>query len=696
MTDAPHPALLASAAHDVKLWRMSQSKKTYTHYATFDADTTMLGGINAIAWGQQADGTTVVGTVSKNVAAIYDAKGNRLEAIPPSADVLRTDELNALQLVDRGTGVVTAGTNKVVRLWDRQAQAYTEALQGHTSAILCLAASHEQSALLIASGSAGGDVLVHTRSSRELTVLDVPTSTLPMPRISQLHFNYFIGSQLAAATSTGDVLVWDVAGKSSNPILSFKQLHSGAITGLAHTTLNKQLLVCAGIDRRISVLDVTGGKRITDFVLDQPLTCLAYRNDGMTLAVGTSSGRVGLFDIRHPTRELSVFTAHEPHAVRAISFQELPRASKSSTTTSSSSARNSMSSSTNTRPQSLNGQAPLAAAKAPTRRASDRDLSTSGKTSSTLAKTTRDSLGAVPISSVQAFTTPTALLRDRRDTLNAHMDIFSPLQGQAQGKAGAENTPSPSDPVQPALGVDVFSPLQPSDKLSSTSPPPPQSAKRVLFAPTTKASQSTELGPSSLPPEPVIRKSTSASSLKFSASLGSPSSSQRFASSAIDNRSTPPSKQQQQPPTAAPDSISPARPPPKPFASLSSTTASSSSSSSFSTTLTATSTANTTASDGAGSSRLPLASATPRSPVLSAQPSAFSTQLLENLIDDAMQSFRESVRNDIQNVHLELLRQFEIQKLDLREMFAEYLKVKEVMEENERLREENKRLRCNF
>ncbi|CAG8509584.1 6762_t:CDS:10 [Funneliformis mosseae] len=47
----------------------------------------------------------------------------------------------------------------------------------------------------------------------------------------------------------------------------------------------------------------------------------------------------------------------------------------------------------------------------------------------------------------------------------------------------------------------------------------------------------------------------------------------------------------------------------------------------------------------------------------------FQLQVIGSVVDECLQDFRISLRNDIQNMHLELLRQFHIQKMELETMF---------------------------
>ncbi|KXS20720.1 hypothetical protein M427DRAFT_51700 [Gonapodya prolifera JEL478] len=74
--------------------------------------------------------------------------------------------------------------------------------------------------------------------------------------------------------------------------------------------------------------------------------------------------------------------------------------------------------------------------------------------------------------------------------------------------------------------------------------------------------------------------------------------------------------------------------------------------------------------------------------------SDYQHQILENTVDQALQRFRAGLRNDIQNMHLELLRQFQLQRDELEAMLIQYSPAKSLMDELQALREENERLRC--
>ncbi|ORY44824.1 WD40 repeat-like protein [Rhizoclosmatium globosum] len=74
----------------------------------------------------------------------------------------------------------------------------------------------------------------------------------------------------------------------------------------------------------------------------------------------------------------------------------------------------------------------------------------------------------------------------------------------------------------------------------------------------------------------------------------------------------------------------------------------------------------------------------------------YAHKVLEAVLESCLQDFRKQVKEDIQNMHLELLRQFYIQKNEISQLFQENSPTEALLKEVVRLREENARLRCGF
>ncbi|KAJ3054430.1 hypothetical protein HK097_001835 [Rhizophlyctis rosea] len=71
-------------------------------------------------------------------------------------------------------------------------------------------------------------------------------------------------------------------------------------------------------------------------------------------------------------------------------------------------------------------------------------------------------------------------------------------------------------------------------------------------------------------------------------------------------------------------------------------------------------------------------------------------RILEGIVEECLQEFRMQVREDIRDMHLELLRQFQIQKNEIEDMFRQYSPTEAMVREVNALREENARLRRNY
>ncbi|KAF9149226.1 Protein nedd1 [Linnemannia schmuckeri] len=101
-------------------------------------------------------------------------------------------------------------------------------------------------------------------------------------------------------------------------------------------------------------------------------------------------------------------------------------------------------------------------------------------------------------------------------------------------------------------------------------------------------------------------------------------------------------------------------------------------------------------SSASSSSALAMTLDPPPETGTTSSPSSLQSKILESVIDGCLMEFRAGIRNDIQNMHLELLRQFQIQKMEIEGLLKEYTDTRELQEENQRLQEENQRLKMNY
>lgn len=71
-----------------------------------------------------------------------------------------------------------------------------------------------------------------------------------------------------------------------------------------------QLIASVGLDKKLYTYD-SGSRRPSSCIsYEAPFSSLAFRDDGLTLAAGTSSGRVVFYDVRGRPQPFTVLRAY--------------------------------------------------------------------------------------------------------------------------------------------------------------------------------------------------------------------------------------------------------------------------------------------------------------------------------------------------------------------------------------------------
>jgi WD40 repeat protein len=133
----------------------------------------------------------------------------------------------------------------------------------------------------------------------------------------------------------GSVRVWDL--HTGHLTAEFVRHHEEVATCLAVSPVSKALLMTGGLDRRVIFFDMLQSKYVSSVLqsiqpsltcllsvccrelrsmeFDDPVMSLALCADGKTLAVGTTTGQVLIYDLRGNITPLFSTIAHEQGAV---------------------------------------------------------------------------------------------------------------------------------------------------------------------------------------------------------------------------------------------------------------------------------------------------------------------------------------------------------------------------------------------
>jgi hypothetical protein len=130
---------------------------------------------------------------------------------------------------------------------------------------------------------------------------------------------------LAAGSVAGDLLLWSHAvdsALSATPPTRIAACHRAALTGLAFSPANRQLLCSGGLDRRLVFCDVDQRAVVREIATAAAVAAVAFRADGFTVAAGTNTGSVLIYDLRGTTdAPLAKLATHSPFACHALAFR---------------------------------------------------------------------------------------------------------------------------------------------------------------------------------------------------------------------------------------------------------------------------------------------------------------------------------------------------------------------------------------
>jgi len=71
----------------------------------------------------------------------------------------------------------------------------------------------------------------------------------------------------------------------------------------------------------------------------------------------------------------------------------------------------------------------------------------------------------------------------------------------------------------------------------------------------------------------------------------------------------------------------------------------------------------------------------------------YQTECLKQIITESMQELKAEFKKDLQNLHLDMLRQFHLQQVEIAELFEKYCAIQSLLDEIKELHDENRRLR---
>jgi protein NEDD1 len=568
--------------------------------------------------------------------------------------------------------LVTGGEDAVVRVWDLKDKKVAMTWKAHTTSVVSVRCSPDEDH--VASGSVDGQLFVHNlRNGKTVTKLQQRGEDAK-DALKQLAFSPFERSRIAACTDSGKVVLWEA---SRAKLLASIAAHIAPCSAIAFSPVNAALLLSSSFDKTVKLHDIRARKSVSSLSIDSPATALDMASDGATVAVGTANGIVHIFDLQNAASPLYSLSTPKLTEIESLTFQHAaPSPSSGAHATSSATAQ-------------------LKTPRNPTSNAVSASQTNNFFAPSPVVSTASQSSHS-DLDSILAASSSTPATRSG--------DLFSPLKAFEAQMSSTPNLHlarpqsqmdfafSPVTTNVPTLDLNVLSPVHSGER----EPLAPSGTPLALLSPA--------------PPTPSSYKYSS----RLSSTLFSPLASQTSADGTPTKQSSVPSFQHlsMSPLAHSASGLSQSAlysPQITPRLSLDAITASA-----FSPLANSSSGLHPLATPSSSSRPLDVHSnqnqrSAPNSPTAPKMPNSASLgtdasdaavhdgiqwQIIQATIGEMMEGFREEVRSQLQNIHLEVIRQFHIQQTEVSNMLQQHQDTtKQLLDMISQLREENERLR---
>jgi len=158
----------------------------------------------------------------------------------------------------------------------------------------------------IAAGCSDGSLNLATLASNQLSSPMVAPKCAGQ-KVTSVKYSSVKPSFLGTSCESGVISFWDC---NSNKNIFNLTPHCAPVSALTFSPINDTLALSVGLDKKLVCCDTKTKKIIMSIQCENPLTAADFDIDGVSMAVGTSRGKVLVYDLRSPKTPTKTFTAH--------------------------------------------------------------------------------------------------------------------------------------------------------------------------------------------------------------------------------------------------------------------------------------------------------------------------------------------------------------------------------------------------
>ncbi|KAF7656553.1 hypothetical protein LDENG_00039610 [Lucifuga dentata] len=218
--------------------------------------------------------------------------------------------------------LVSGGLDHCVHIWDLKTKRLHRSLKDHKEEVTCVSFNANDS--YIASGSTSGDLVLHSLTTNLSSKAFGHGANQP---IHDLRLSTLKRSLFGSISDSGTVVLWD--SNTQKELHVFDGSHKAPGSGLAFSPASELLVVSVGLDKKIICYDTASKIVLRSIRVESPLTSVDFTLDGTGLVVGSTQGKIYQYDLRNSSAPTRITTAHRT-SVTSLRFQSNINRNKSS------------------------------------------------------------------------------------------------------------------------------------------------------------------------------------------------------------------------------------------------------------------------------------------------------------------------------------------------------------------------------
>ncbi|XP_069765784.1 protein NEDD1 isoform X2 [Narcine bancroftii] len=296
---------LASCGDDIKIWdsfSMTVVEQFNPHKKPCEVTSVGWTSDNQFLLSSSSTGDKIVLSSSKSAVPVKDFGDGKKQT--------------CISLSSTTKCIVSGGLDNTVNIWDLKSKRCHRTLKDHKEAVNCVCFNWND--CYVASGSCSGDIIVHSITTN---ISSTPFGHGKTQAVQDLSYSVFKKAMLGSVHDSGTVTLWDVNTQQVHH--TFENAHKAPATGLRFSPVNDLLFATVGLDKKINCYDSSSKMILRTISVEAPLTAIGFMTDGATLAVGSIRGKIYVYDLRVTAMPLKVVTAHKK-SVRCLKFQNGP------------------------------------------------------------------------------------------------------------------------------------------------------------------------------------------------------------------------------------------------------------------------------------------------------------------------------------------------------------------------------------